>query len=80
LNISLRGVTKRFGATVAVDALSLEIRQGELVSVVGVSLKDKTTTLRMIAGFERPDAGEIAFDGRVVNDVPPRKRGVGIVF
>ena len=80
MNISLRGVTKRFGATVAVDTLSLEIRQGELVSVVGGSGCGKTTTLRMIAGFERPDAGEIAFDGRVVNDVPPRKRGVGIVF
>jgi putative spermidine/putrescine transport system ATP-binding protein len=80
VNISLRGVTKRFGAAVAVDALSLEIRQGELVSVVGGSGCGKTTTLRMIAGFERPDAGEIAFDGRIVNDVPPRKRGVGIVF
>jgi putative spermidine/putrescine transport system ATP-binding protein len=80
VNISLRGVTKRFGATTAVDALSLEIREGELVSVVGGSGCGKTTTLRMIAGFERPDAGEIAFGGRVVNDVPPRKRGVGIVF
>ncbi len=80
MNISLRGVTKRFGATTAVDALSLEIREGELVSVVGGSGCGKTTTLRMIAGFERPDGGEIAFDGRVVNDVPPRKRGVGIVF
>ena len=80
MNISLRGVTKRFGTATAVDALSLEIREGELVSVVGGSGCGKTTTLRMIAGFERPDAGEIAFDGRVVNDVPPRKRGVGIVF
>jgi putative spermidine/putrescine transport system ATP-binding protein len=80
VNISLRGVTKRFGAAVVVDALSLDIRQGELVSVVGGSGCGKTTTLRMIAGFERPDAGEIAFDGRVVNDVPPRRRGVGIVF
>jgi putative spermidine/putrescine transport system ATP-binding protein len=80
VNISLRGVSKRFGAAVAVDALSLDIRQGELVSVVGGSGCGKTTTLRMIAGFERPDAGEIAFGGRVVNDVPPRKRDVGIVF
>src|SRR5215813_14981756 len=80
MNISLRGVTKRFGAATAVDALSLEIREGELVSVVGGSGCGKTTTLRMIAGFERPDAGEIAFDGRVVDHVPPRKRGVGIVF
>ena len=80
MNISLRGVSKRFGAALAVDTLSLELRQGELVSVVGGSGCGKTTTLRMIAGFERPDAGEIAFDGRIVNDVPPRKRGVGIVF
>ncbi len=78
--ITLTGVSKRFGAAVAVDALSLDIGQGELVSLVGGSGCGKTTTLRMIAGFERPDAGEIAFDGRAMNDVPPRKRGVGIVF
>jgi ABC-type Fe3+/spermidine/putrescine transport system ATPase subunit len=80
MNISLRGVTKRFGQSTAVDGLSLEVAPGELVSVVGGSGCGKTTTLRMIAGFERPDAGEVAFDGRVVNDVPPRARGVGIVF
>jgi putative spermidine/putrescine transport system ATP-binding protein len=80
MNIALRGVTKRFGEALAVDALSLELGQGELVSLVGGSGCGKTTTLRMIAGFERPDAGEIAFDGRVVNDVPPRRRDVGIVF
>jgi len=80
LNISLRDVTKRFGTTTAVEALSLEVGPGELVSMVGGSGCGKTTTLRMIAGFERPDAGEVLFDGRVVNDVPPRERGVGIVF
>jgi putative spermidine/putrescine transport system ATP-binding protein len=65
---------------VAVDELSLDIGQGELVSLVGGSGCGKTTTLRMIAGFERPDAGEIRFGDRRVNDVSPRKRGVGIVF
>ncbi len=80
MRISLDRLTKRFGASTAVDGLSLEIGQGELVSLVGGSGCGKTTTLRVIAGFERPDAGEIRFDGRVVNDVPPRKRGVGIVF
>ena len=80
MRISLRGLSKRFGATLAVDDLSLEIKPGELVSLVGGSGCGKTTTLRMIAGFERPDAGDISFDGRRVNDVPPRKRGVGIVF
>src|SRR5262245_60906469 len=80
MNIALRGVTKRFGGATAVEGLSLDVGAGELVSVVGGSGCGKTTTLRMIAGFERPDAGEIRFDGRVVNDVSPRERGVGIVF
>ena len=80
MRISLRGLTKRFGASRAVDGLTLEVAQGELVTLVGGSGCGKTTTLRMIAGFERPDAGEVAFDGRVVNDVPPRRRDVGIVF
>jgi putative spermidine/putrescine transport system ATP-binding protein len=80
VKIALRNVTKQFGATSAVDALSLEVGAGELVSLVGGSGCGKTTTLRMIAGFERPDAGEIWFGDRMVNAVPPRKRGVGIVF
>jgi putative spermidine/putrescine transport system ATP-binding protein len=80
MRISLRGLTKRFGGTVAVDGLSLEIGPGELVSLVGGSGCGKTTTLRMIAGFERPDAGQVLFDERVMNDVPPRSRRVGIVF
>jgi putative spermidine/putrescine transport system ATP-binding protein len=80
MRISLRGLTKRFANALAVDGLSLDVRQGELVSLVGGSGCGKTTTLRMIAGFERPDAGEIRFDDRVVNDVPPRRRRVGIVF
>jgi putative spermidine/putrescine transport system ATP-binding protein len=80
VKIALRNVSKQFGATSAVDALSLEVASGELVSLVGGSGCGKTTTLRMIAGFERPDAGEIWFGDRIVNAVPPRKRGVGIVF
>jgi putative spermidine/putrescine transport system ATP-binding protein len=80
VKVTLRGLSKRFGVASAVDALSLEIGSGELVSLVGGSGCGKTTTLRMIAGFERPDAGEIWFGDRLVNAVPPRKRGVGIVF
>ena len=80
MRIVLDRLTKRFGGAVAVDGLSLDIRPGELVSLVGGSGCGKTTTLRMIAGFERPDTGEIRFDDRVVTDVPPRRRGVGIVF
>jgi putative spermidine/putrescine transport system ATP-binding protein len=80
MRIALRGVTKRFGASTAVDELSLDIHPGELVALVGGSGCGKTTTLRLIAGFERPDAGDIRFDDRVVNDIPPSRRGVGIVF
>src|SRR5216117_2459251 len=80
MRITLRDVTKRFGASTAVDGLSLEIAPGELVALVGGSGCGKTTTLRLVAGFERPDAGEVRFDDRVVNDVPPARRGVGIVF
>jgi putative spermidine/putrescine transport system ATP-binding protein len=80
MRIALRGVTRRFGATTAVDGLSLDIEPGELIALVGGSGCGKTTTLRLIAGFERPDAGEVRFDDRVVNGVPPSRRGVGIVF
>jgi putative spermidine/putrescine transport system ATP-binding protein len=80
MRIALRGVTKRFGASTAVDGLTLDIEPGELVALVGGSGCGKTTTLRLIAGFERPDAGEIRFDDRRVNEVPPSRRGVGIVF
>ena len=80
MRITLRDVSKRFGASTAVDGLSLEIAPGELVALVGGSGCGKTTTLRLVAGFERPDAGEVRFDDRVVNDVPPSRRGVGIVF
>ena len=80
MRIALRGVSKRFGASTAVDELSLDIHPGELVALVGGSGCGKTTTLRLIAGFERPDGGQILFGDRVVNDVPPARRGVGIVF
>jgi ABC-type Fe3+/spermidine/putrescine transport system ATPase subunit len=78
--IVLEGVTKRFGAVTAVDALSLSIRQGELLTLLGPSGCGKTTILRIIAGFERPDAGTVSFDGEVVNDVPVEKRKFGMVF
>jgi putative spermidine/putrescine transport system ATP-binding protein len=80
VRIRLQGLTKRFGAAVAVDDLSLDIAPGELVALVGGSGCGKTTTLRMIAGFEHPDAGDVLFDDRVVTAVPPRLRGIGIVF
>jgi iron(III) transport system ATP-binding protein len=82
--VSLRGVTKRFGATAAVDAIDLEIADGEFLAVLGPSGCGKTTLLRLIAGFESPDGGEIRLGDRRVADadriVPPEERRVGVVF
>ena len=78
--VTLDRVTKRFGATVAVADLSLEIRQGEFFSLLGPSGCGKSTTLRMIGGFERPSAGTISIRGTPSNDVPPYKRDTNMVF
>ena len=78
-----RGLRRAYGAVVAVDGVDLDVRRGELLAVLGPSGCGKTTLLRLIAGFERPDAGTISVDGRVVADggrfVPPERRRVGIV-
>ena len=78
--ISLRRLTKRFGSVVAVGDLSLEVRDGELLALLGPSGCGKTTTLRSIAGFETPDAGEIYFGDRRVTALLPEQRNIGMVF
>jgi len=78
--ISLRRLTKRFGSVVAVGDLSLEVRDGELIALLGPSGCGKTTTLRSIAGFETPDAGEIYFGDRRVTALLPEQRNIGMVF
>jgi spermidine/putrescine transport system ATP-binding protein len=78
--LSLTGLVKRFGDEVAVDGLDLEIGEGEFFSLLGSSGCGKTTTLRMVAGFEKPDAGGIELDGRDLAQVPPHKRPVNTVF
>jgi lactose/L-arabinose transport system ATP-binding protein len=78
--IELCNLHKVFGPVVAVKNLNIAIEDGEFVVFVGPSGCGKTTTLRMIAGFEDPTAGEIRIDGRVVNDLEPRDRGLGMVF
>jgi thiamine transport system ATP-binding protein len=78
--LELRGVTKRYGETTALDDVTLDVAEGEFFTLVGPSGCGKTTTLRLVAGFESPTAGEIAFDGRPVGDAPPEARGVGVVF
>jgi spermidine/putrescine transport system ATP-binding protein len=78
--LSLTGLVKRFGDEVAVDGLDLDIGEGEFFSLLGSSGCGKTTTLRMVAGFEEPDAGEILLDGRNLAQVAPHKRPVNTVF
>lgn len=78
--IELVSLSKSFGAVPAVKNVDFAIEDGEFVVFVGPSGCGKTTTLRMIAGFEEPSAGEIRIDGRVVNDLEPRDRGLGMVF
>ena len=73
-------LTKRFGDQVAVDALSLEVGEGEFVSLLGPSGCGKTTTLQMIAGFVEPSSGAIRLEGRDLLAVKPNRRGLGIVF
>ncbi len=78
--IELLNLNKFFGAVQAVKELNFSIEDGEFVVFVGPSGCGKTTTLRMIAGFEDPTSGEIRIDGKVINDLEPRDRGLGMVF
>jgi spermidine/putrescine ABC transporter ATP-binding subunit len=78
--IKLDGVTKSFGAVMAVDDISLTIDHGEFFALLGPSGCGKTTLLRLIAGFELPKAGEIYIDGEPVSAVPPNRRPTNIVF
>ena len=80
ISVSLENLSKKFGDALAVDDLSLHIREGELFFLLGPSGCGKTTCLRMIAGFLTPDAGHIKFGERVIDNVPPHKRNTGMVF
>ncbi|HSN05106.1 MAG TPA: ABC transporter ATP-binding protein [Nitrospira sp.] len=80
LSIDIRSLVKRHGATLAVDRVTLDVRRGEFFSILGPSGAGKTSLLRMLAGFETPDSGEILIDGRSMAGVPPNRRPVNLVF
>ena len=73
-------MSRHFGAIRAVDEVSLEVRDGEFFAMLGPPGSGKTTCLRLIAGFEEPDRGEIALHGRSVLGVPPYDRNINTVF
>ncbi len=78
--VRFEGISKRFGQAVAVEALTLDIRQGEFFALLGPSGCGKTTLLRMLAGFETPSEGRILLDGEDIVAVPPHRRPVNMMF
>ncbi len=78
--LSLTNLSKRFGKTVAIQDINLEIQDGEIMTLLGPSGCGKTTTLRCIAGLLRPDRGEIYLGEERMTDLSPERRGIGLVF
>src|SRR5918996_7895 len=78
--LSLRNLSRNFGPTRAVADVSLDVAQGEFFGLLGPSGCGKTTTLRMIAGLEKPDSGSIEFQNADITNLPPERRGFGMVF
>src|SRR3954447_12789864 len=78
--LRLEGVSKRFGDVTALNAVSLDVARGEILTLLGPSGGGKTTMLNLLAGFIEPDTGTIEIDHRIVNNVPPYRRDIGILF
>jgi putative spermidine/putrescine transport system ATP-binding protein len=80
-SVSIGQISKRYGSgPAAVDAVSLDLKSGEFVTLLGASGSGKTTTLMVVAGFTAPDHGDVILDGRSMLGLPPEKRGIGVVF
>ncbi|HEX5497721.1 MAG TPA: ABC transporter ATP-binding protein, partial [Thermomicrobiales bacterium] len=79
-DLQVRHLRKTYGDVVAVDDISLTVREGEFLTLLGPSGSGKTTTLMTIAGFVPPTSGAIALGGRSLTLLPPHKRDIGMVF
>ena len=80
MNIKLEDIVKRFGTLEAVSHVSLDIKDGELFTLLGPSGCGKTTILRLVGGFHKPDHGRIYFGDREVSSLAPYERNIGMVF
>ena len=80
VSIHFENVVKKYGENVIIPGLSLDVREGEFFTLLGPSGCGKTTLLRMVAGFNSIEGGTISFNGRVINDIAPNKRNIGMVF
>ena len=78
--IDLKDITVKYGDNVILDKLNLSINKKEFITLLGPSGCGKTTTLRCLAGFVEPNGGDIVFEGKVINDIPPHKRTVNTIF
>ena len=78
--LAVENVTVHFGQLAALDGVTLDLGEGEIVAVLGSSGSGKSTLLRVIAGLQRPDAGRVVLDGEDLATIPPHRRGIGLVF
>jgi ABC-type Fe3+/spermidine/putrescine transport system ATPase subunit len=78
--LTLAGIEKRYGTTVAVGPVDIDVRTGEFLTLLGPSGCGKTTTLHIVAGLVQPDAGRVSMGGRDITDLEPKDRDMGVVF
>jgi ABC-type Fe3+/spermidine/putrescine transport system ATPase subunit len=80
MTIELRNIGKTYKTTSALSGINLTLQKGEFLTLLGPTGCGKSTLLRIVAGFVRPSSGEVLIDGKVINDVPPNERQIGLLF
>jgi len=80
MTIELRNITKAYKSVTALSEINLKLEKGQFLTLLGPTGCGKSTLLRIVAGFVRPSSGEVLIDGKVINDVPPNERQIGLLF